>query len=281
MLGTATAASLALASFNSSATAGQTISSLGLTAPGSLTAAPFGHDVNLSWTAGANGTGYRLLAAANGANSNCSSATFASLTTTTSLAFTDAGRYQPQGTYECYQVQTTYNTWSSQSSNPTVAAQIGFVAQSVSVANGGTAGKLDQGDTITITYNQAVNTATALAAGNKVCTNAASAGNIIMIGDAITGCSAATPVTVGAFSSGTSNKTAAYSITWSWTNGNKTLTITIGSRSSGSQDPSISGTLSFAPTTSALHMLSATGAYHNCDSNAGGGNCLPTLTGSF
>jgi hypothetical protein len=281
MLGTATAATLALASFNSSATATQSISSLALTAPGSLTATPSGHDVNLAWTAGANGTGYALLAAANGTSSNCSSATFTSLATTAALTYADTGRYQPQGTYECYQVQTTYNTWSSLSSNPTAAAQVGFVAQSISATNGGTAGKLDSGDTITITYNQPVNTATGLIAGNKICTNAASTGNIIMIGDAIIGCSATTTVSVGAFSSGSSNRTASYNITWAWTNSNTTLTITVGSRSSGSQDPTISGTLTFAPTTTAANMLSATGAYHNCDTNTGGGNCLPTLSGSF
>src|SRR5439155_20902289 len=137
---------------------------------------------------------------------------FTSLTTTASLTYADTGRYTPQGTYECYQVQTTYNTWSSQSSNPTAAAQLGFVAQSVSAANGGTAGKLDQGDTLTITYNQPANTLTGLITGNKVCTNAASTGNIIMIGDAIAGCSAMTTVTVGAISSGSSNKTAAYNV---------------------------------------------------------------------
>ena len=43
-------------------------------APASLTATPTGHDVAVSWTAGGNGSGYRLLAAANGASSNCTSA---------------------------------------------------------------------------------------------------------------------------------------------------------------------------------------------------------------
>ena len=102
-LGSGTAATLALASFTSSAPASQTLSSRSLTAPGSLTATPTGHDVALSWTSGANGTGYSVLAAANGTNSNCSSVTYTSLTTTTGLTYADTSRYQPQGTYECYQ----------------------------------------------------------------------------------------------------------------------------------------------------------------------------------
>jgi hypothetical protein len=80
---------------------------------------------------------------------------------------------------------------------------------------------------------------------------------------------------------GTATKTAAYNITWAWTNTNTTLTITIGTRTSGSQDAAITGALTFNPTTAVTNTLSATGAYHNCDSNSGGGNCLPTITGSF
>jgi hypothetical protein len=280
-LGSGTAATLALAAFTSSSPASQAISSRGLTAPGSLTATPTGRDVALSWTSGTNGTGYAVLAGSNGIDSNCSTATVTSLTTTTALTYTDTSRYQPQGTYECYQVRTTYNTWTSQASNPTAAAQIGFVAQTVTATNGGTLGKLDTGDTIKITYNQPVNPATGPVAGNKICTNAASTGNIIMIGDAITGCNATTTVTTGTISGGTANKTAAYNITWAWTGTNTTLTITIGTRTSGSQDASITGTLTFNPTTTAANTLSATGGYHNCDTNTGGGNCLPTITGSF
>ena len=104
-------------------------------------------------------------------SSNCSAASFANLTTTASLAYTDTGRYTPQGTYECYQVQTTYNTWNSVSGNPIAAAQLGFVAAGVAITNGGGAGKLDTGDTIVVTYNQAVNTATGPSGTDNVCTD--------------------------------------------------------------------------------------------------------------
>ena len=281
MAGSAAVASYAQAAFTAATTASQAVSSRTLVAPGSLSASPSGHDVALSWTAGSNGNGYQLLNAANGTSSNCSSASFAALSTTTGLTATDTARYTPQGTYECYQVETTYNTWWSATSNPTTAAQLGFVASSVAVTNGGTAGKLDATDKIIITYNQAVTTATGPVSTNKVCTNTASSGSIIMIGTTITSCTATTPVTVGAISTGTSTKTAAYSATWTWSAANTVLTITIGSRTSGTADSSVTGSLTFSPTTTAAGMLSAAGSFHNCDSNTGGGNCLPTITGGF
>jgi hypothetical protein len=281
VIGIACGAAIADAAFTGAGTASQTITSRNLVAPTSVTATPSGHDVGLTWTAGQNGSGYSLSTVNNGTNSNCSSAVFAGLTTTAGTAYTDTARYQPQGTYQCYQVATTYGTWTSVGSNPSAAAQLGFVAKTIQVTNGGTAGALDPGDKITITYNQPVSTATGPVSTNKVCTNAASSGNIIMIGDAITGCLATTSVTVGALSGGRSTQTSAFSATWAWSAGNTVLTITIGARTSGVSNPTISGTQTLNPTTTATAMLSSTGSFHNCDTNTGGGNCLPTLTGSF
>src|SRR5207248_10132358 len=132
----------------------------------------------------------------------------------------------------------------------------------VAATTGGVAGKLDTGDTIVITYNQPVTTATGPISTNKICTNSASSGNIIMIGDAITGCNATTPVTVGAISTGTSTKTAAYNATWTWSAANTVLIITIGSRTSGSADSAITGSLTLSPTTTATNILSPTGNSH-------------------
>ena len=275
------AGTFALALETGTATASQTISTLTLTAPSGLTGVPAGHDVGLTWSAGSGGSGYAVQAAANGTSSSCSAAVFAALGTTSGTTFTDTGRFTPQGTYECYRVLTTYGGWTSASGNPTVAVQLGFVAQAVAVANGGTAGVLDPGDRITITYNQAVATASGPVSTNKVCTNSASTGNIIMLGDTITGCSASTAVTVGAISGGTANKASAYSATWAWSAGNTVLTITIGARTSGTANPTITGSRTLNPTTTATGMLSATGSFHNCDSNTGGGACLPTVSGSF
>ena len=136
LAGTATA----LAAFTKASAASQTVSSRNLGAPTGLTGAASGHNVNLSWTAGTNGNGYAIAAAANGTSSNCTAASFSALTTTAGTSITDTGRFTPQGTFECYRVTTTYGTWSSQTANPTVAVRLGVVAQSVAVANGGTAG---------------------------------------------------------------------------------------------------------------------------------------------
>jgi hypothetical protein len=276
LAGTATA----IAAFTKTASGSQTVSSRNLGAPTGLTGAASGHDVNLSWTAGTNGSGYAIAAAANGTSSNCTAASFAALTTTAGTSVTDTGRFTPQGTFECYRVTTTFGTWTSQTGNPTVAVRIGVVAQSVVLTNGGTAGRLDAGDTIAITFNQAITTASGPVAGNNVCTNT---GGTIMLGVTGTGgtCSTATATTVGTLTSLTISRAARYNTTFAWSAGNTVLTLTIGSRSAGSQDPTISGTAVYTPTTTATGLLSATGSFHACSSNSGGGNCTPSATGSF
>jgi hypothetical protein len=276
MAGTASA----IAAFTNTASGSQTVSSRNLGAPTGLTGAASGHNVNLSWTAGTNGSGYAIAAAANGTSSNCTAASFAALTTTAGTSVTDTGRFTPQGTFECYRVTTTFGSWSSQTGNPTVAVRIGVVAQSVVITNGGTAGRLDAGDTIAITFNQAITTASGPVAGNNVCSNA---GGTIMLGVTGTGgtCSTATATTVGTLTSLTINRAARYNTTFAWSAGNTVLTLTIGSRSAGAQDPTISGTAVYTPTTTATGLLSATGSFHACSSNSGGGNCTPSATGGF
>jgi hypothetical protein len=276
MAGTASA----IAAFTNTASGSQTVSSRNLGAPTGLTGAASGHNVNLSWTAGTNGSGYAIAAAANGTSSNCTAASFAALTTTAGTSVTDTGRFTPQGTFECYRVTTTFGTWSSQTGNPTVAVRIGVVAQSVVITNGGTAGRLDAGDTIAITFNQAITTASGPVAGNNVCSNT---GGTIMLGVTGTGgtCSTATATTVGTLTSLTINRAARYDTTFAWSAGNTVLTLTIVSRSAGAQDPTISGTAVYTPTTTATGLLSATGSFHACSSNSGGGNCTPSATGSF
>ena len=276
LAGTATA----IAAFTKTASASQTVSSRNLGPPTGLTGTPSGHNVNVSWTAGTNGSGYAIAAAANGTSSNCTAASFAALTTTAGTTITDTGRFTPQGTFECYRVTTTFGTWSSQTGNPTVAVRLGVVAQSVAITNGGTAGRLDAGDKIAITFNQAITTASGPVAGNNICTNT---GGTVMLGVTGTGttCSTGSTTTIGTLTSLTINRAARYDATYAWSAGNTVLTITIGSRSAGTQDPTVSGTAVHTPTTTATGLLSQTGSFHTCSSNSGGGNCTPTATGSF
>src|SRR5207302_4470863 len=100
---------------------GQRVRADALYAPSGLSATPSAHDVGLAWSAGTNGSGYAVLGVANGSSSNCSAASFASIGSAAGTSHTDTGRYTPQGTWFCYQVKTSYASWTSVSSNPTAA----------------------------------------------------------------------------------------------------------------------------------------------------------------
>ncbi len=250
-------------------------------APSGLTATVSGHDVSLRWTAGTNGSGYKVYGVANGTSSSCASVTVSVIGTSATTSYTDSGRYTPQGSYYCYEVRTSYaSAWTSVSSNPTVAARIGFFASSVAVSNGGTAGRLDTGDVIVATFNQAVTTTTGPSGTNTVC---AVATGQILIGSATTSgtCATSEATNLGTLTGGTAAANGRFNATYAWSNGNKTLTVTLGTRTSGSSTITTSGTRTFNPTTPATKLQSATGAFHICDTNAGGGDCLPTASGSF
>jgi hypothetical protein len=277
-----TLARTSLASFNGQTNnPGNLYALTALYAPSSLTATPSGHDVNLSWSAGTNGNGYTVLGVNNGNSSNCSGASYATIGSAASTSYADTGRYTPQGTWFCYQVETSYSGWTSVNSNPTAAAQLGVVASSIALANGsGTAGRLDTGDTITIAFNQAINTASGPSGTDTVCTIS---GATIVLASITTsgGCAAGETVDLGRLTGGNSNRNSRFNAAYAWSNANKTLTITIGARISGAQNPIISGTWTLNPTTTATKLLSSTGSFHTCDTNAGGGNCLPTASGGF
>jgi len=268
----------ALASFTNAATASQTISTRTLPPPTALTGAASGHDVDLSWTAGAGGSATSLSALANGASASCPGTGYSAVTSTSATTATDTGRYTPQGTWECYQAVTTYNTWSSISANPTVAVQLGVVADSVAIANGGVAGKIGPGDSVTITFNQPIAPATGPAAADTACS--ATSGTVVL-GSTGSGASCATTqAALGTLTGLTVSTAGRWNATWTWSAGNTVLTVTLGTQSAGST-PTVSGAGSLHPTTTAGAMLSATGNFQVCSSNAGGGNCLPTATGGF
>ena len=237
--------------------------------------------MNLSWTAGTNGNGYAIAAAANGTSSNCTAAAFAALTTTAGTSITDTGRFTPQGTFECYRVTTTYGTWSSQTGNPTVAVRLGVVAQASPWRTGARRGRFDQGDTITITFNQAITTASGPIAVEQHLHQHRRDGDARRHGVSGTTCSTAPRRPSARSHRSTINRAARFNATYAWSAGNTVLTVTIGSRSAGAQNPTISGTAVYTPTTTATGLLSQTGAFHTCSSNTGGGSCTPTATGSF
>ncbi len=249
--------------------------------PSNLAASPTGYTVPLSWSAGQQGNGYGVLGSANGTSSDCTNVTYAGIGSTTSLIYTDTNRHTPQGTWYCYKVQTTYGNWTSTQNNPTKAVQIGFVADSVVMTNGGTSGQLDGGDQIVITFNQAVDSNTGPSSGNTVCAEATS--NTIWLGSTTTGgsgnCLTTETVTLGKITGGTITGAARFSATYTWGNANKTITVTLGTRTDGTGNPTVgSGSWSFNPVSDETKLKSSSGAFHICDSNADSGNCLPSTS---
>lgn len=272
--------SAALASFTRAISASESISSVTLGAPTALVASPSGHDVAVSWAAGSGGTGYAVLGLSNGASSSCPASGYAAVTTTAGTSVTDTGRSTPQGTWYCYQVVTTRGLWSSQASNPVAAAQLGVVAKSVAVTNGGTAGRIEPGDVVTITFNQAITPATGPAATDTICSDTASGTVVLGSTGAGTVCNTA-QADLGTLTPLTVSKDARWAATWTWSAGNTVLTVTVGARTSGPTTSASGGPAVLYPTTTATLMKSTTGAFHVCDTNAGGGSCLPTASGAF
>jgi len=219
---------------------------------------------------------------ANGTSSNCTGVTYASVGTPSGTSYTDTGRFSPQGSWWCYRVTTTYGVWSSVNTNPTVAARIGFFADTAALSDGGGLLSVAAGDQIVLTFNQAVDTSTGPTSNtHTVCTTALGP---IQIGSATPSgvCGAGEVLSVGTLTGPTVLSNARWDATYTWSNSNKTLTILLGTRKSGTLGTTISvGSWTFNPTTTAARLLSSTGAQHVCDSNAGGGTCLPAATGTL
>lgn len=244
--------------------------------PGNLTATPSGQAVDVAWTAGRNGNGYTLLSAPapNPLVNDCTGALYTPLTTVSGTTYNDPVSLPP-GTWRCYTVRTSYQSWTSVEDNPVAAARLGFVASMASFSNTGNA-RIDENDTITITFNQPVAVPTGPQAGNTICW----ANNRIVLGSVQNGTCATSDSSprLGFLTGGTIDRNFRLAATWSWSNDNRTVTITVGARLSGSGGYSQQGTWTFHPTPNAAFLQSATGL-HVCDGNANGGNCTPVVDG--
>ena len=251
-----------------------TLSTKTLTTPTGLAANPVGHTVETSWNA-ANGDAYKLTGGASGTDSACTAVTYGVVASPVAPSFTDA-RFTPEGHYFCYKVQSTEGTaWESPASAP-VSAQLGFVAASVVVSGNGDR-LIDPGETITVNFNQAVDTASGPSATDTVCSDPGP--QILVLGSTTTtgSCNSATEsIKVGTMAPSLSIKIdARYDATYVWSNGNKTLTITVGTQVSGNKKTKIKGILTLTPASTLLEAAVGNGI---CTSNAGGGDCLPATT---
>jgi hypothetical protein len=136
-------------------------------------------------------------------------------------------------------------------------------------------------DTIVVNFNQGINTATGPSGTNSVCVTSGTGATVVIASTSTNGsCGASETNKLGKLTGGTSSATGRWAATWTWSNGNKTLTVTLGSRTVGSVSV-LAGTWTFNPNTTTTVLQSSTGAFHICDANTGGGNCLPVATGTF
>jgi hypothetical protein len=230
----------------------------------------------IGWSAGSGGDAYQLLTGPAAADGSCAGVALALASTTAATAATDAGRYAPQGRYECYEVRTAQAGWTSVSANPVVAARLGFVASAVDLSNGGTAGQLGSGDQIVVTFNQAVATGGRPGAANTVCVDKGTA-TIALASTGSGGSCSAVGNVVGAIAAASASRTARYAATYAWPTASQ-LRITIGAQLFGGQPAAIGGGGTLKPSGA---LVSQTGGFPVCSSDAGGGDCLPEATGSL
>jgi hypothetical protein len=298
---------IAYAAFSKTTSNGSNVvTATSLSAPTGFTAAPAGRDVSLSWTAASPANGYDVEGAAPASGSSCTGLTFSTIggnPTTNTTSYTDTLRAGPsgsaptapavpQGTFYCYRARTRYNLWQSAATTSAVAVQVGVVATSLTIVkNGNTTGcsssgangQLDCGDQIIITFNQAIDPATGPESTDTVC--GASGGTTVLLASNTTsgGCSTGTEtVDVGTLTTPTLTNQTRYPATYTWSGGNTTLTITLGTRQSGPKNVVVgTGTFTFNGTTTTTAMQSTSGAVHLCDSNTGGGVCKPSTTAGF
>lgn len=246
--------------------------------PSGLTVAPTSLNVALTWAPTANGSGYRVLGGSADGTGQCGNVAWSVLANTTTTAYTD-NRSGPAGTSYCYQVQAALGAWTSLDGNPTSVVSLGFATSSVTLENGGTANRLDQGDRFVVRFNRAVDATTGPTSANTVC--ATNTGTIVLGATASSGsCVATESNRLGTLSGGAHNTNVRFQSTYTWSDA-QTLVVTVGSRRSGSQGSSVGTGFTFTPAKTTTVLLSSVNRTHVCDTNTGGGSCLPRTAGSL
>lgn len=266
------------ATFNASATnTGSGFSGGWVDRPAGATATASGYDVNLGWTPGTNAvTGQSIKGTYNGTSSNCSGAAYTDFSFNLGAAVsstTDANRgVSHNGDWVCYEVVSTSATVWTQAL-PLSALQVGLAATNVSISNGGTSGAVDQGDTITITFNQAINLASGSA---KVCVFA-NPDNTILVGDQRGGASCGS-VTGDGYNIGTLTTSASLGsarfTNSSYTVSGNTITMTIGSGGSASAS---GASWTFTPAAT----IQSNAPADNAPACTSGSTCRPTTGSNF
>ena len=248
-----------------------------LPSPAAFTATPAGRNVSLSWTAATPSQNY-ILSGGTATSSACSGVNYAALGTPAATTYSDA-RYTPQGTWYCYRLENRYRSFTSASVIRPV--QLGVVATAVAITNGGISGSVDTGDVVTITFNQAISAASRPSSTSTVCASGPT--DVIYLASTTTSGACAPETTqIGTLTGRPISNNPRWDATYAWNAAGTQLTITLTTRIAQNKNGVLgAGTNSFNPTTAAASLLSSTGNFHVCDTNTGGGNCLPTATGAF
>ncbi len=238
------------------------------------------------------------------------------LAANTAAAVTDTGRGSGgtpsganAGNYFCYRIESTYAkstpgaataSWFSVGVTP-LAAQVGFVVSSITLGNNtgsatcgtftqGTPGKLDCNDQIVLTFNQPIDSNKVPPSTDTVCafskTTGGSTSQAVNIASTTASgdCGTGETVDVGTFNSPTvqSASNSRFNATYALSNGNKTLTITIGQgvKSSLGAPITASGT-TLAPSSGLIATPTTAGGVPLCNGSVAGSHCTPTISGSF
>jgi len=232
-----------------------------------LSATVAGNGASLTWSPGTHGpvTGQQLWGADGGTGASASCGTYAlthTMASATTASYTDPGTTAMAGHWWCYElVSTSATSWTATAAFTPL--RVGLYPVAVDIENGRTAGTLDKNDTIAITFNQNVNTAT----GTAVCTFGA---DYILVGDTTCSDYSTDPTTIGTFTGfsvgGGKNSSQERSAT-TVTSG-ATVTVTI-----GQNGKTVTGTGVF---TASASITSATGSAAACTAaycqvTAGGG----------
>lgn len=249
-------------------------------ATSSLTGSTPWSQEHLAWTSGNSAaspspnpvTGQTILYADGGSGASASCGSYSSFSTTTAAATTADITGTNLADWWCFEVQststsaTTSGAWTSDVVTFT-PRQI-LVPVSVVVANGGSGtNRMNSGDTITITFNQNINTP----AANHFC---GISSGVIYLGDTRTSgtCATGDTYTIGKITG--VSVSASTLLTETTSVSGKVLTITLSANSTNT------ATLSSAVFTAASNVTAVTGSQPACVSTSSP-NCTVPATGGF
>jgi hypothetical protein len=235
-----------------------------------LTVTPSGYNAQLTWSPATHGLdGQTLQAVDNGTSSSCPANGYTSLgalgsatasSTTDSSTLVDSPRSGVNGHYVCYQLVSTRSgtNWTATASFP--ATVLGLVPTSVAYSGS----PIQNGTTITITYNQPVSLASATA---EVCIVS---GGSPLVAIGTTTCTAA----IGSFSGGTAANSNTCSTSTAALISTTQVQVTAGGCQNGTGHTATMGGGTTTFTAAGTDVTSATGGIAACTTSL----CKPTMS---